>query len=405
MFYYCAKPQFEQERFVMGYKHQNLRIPGPTPVPPTVLLASAKPMINHRGPEFSPLMERITLRLKHFYQTKGDVLVFPSAGTGGMEAAIVNVLSPGDKVLGVTIGVFGDRFITIAERFGAEVIKLSFPWGRAAHPDLIEQLLSDNRDIKAVLITHNETSTGVTNDLAAIGEVMKKFPDVLYVVDAISGMAALPFKHDEWGVDVAISGSQKAWMIPPGLSMVSVSEKAWKAHQAAKMPRFYWDFSAAKKSLEKWQNPYTPPVSLLYALDESLSIMEEEGLENIMLRHQRIGEATRAGIRGLGLELFADPAHYSNAVTAVKAPEGMDGKLINTMLRDEYNVVIGGGQKDLAGRIFRIGHLGFVSLADILGVLAALEMVLPRLGVSITPWSGVKAAEESYAQALTGGKV
>jgi len=337
-------------------------------------------MINHRGPEFKALLAEIIAGLRPIFGTTGDIFIFPASGTGGMEAAIVNTLSPGDRVLAVSTGYFGDRFARIATDFGADVVHLTFPWGQAAAPEVVCSRLQADPQIKAVLLTHNETSTGVTNDVQAIATAIRKMGQdaerPLLIVDAISSFAALPLLADEWQVDIVVACSQKALMLPPGLAILSVSPRAWEAHSRARMPRHYWDFTAAKRSLEKGQTPYTPAISLLYGLAESLKMIHQEGLEAVYARHRRIGAMTRDGVRNLGLSLLADPAHVSDTVTAVMVPEGLDGKLLVSRLRQEHNVVVAGGQGPLEGKIFRIGHLGWVQESDILAVLQALEAVL-----------------------------
>ena len=358
---------------------QNLRIPGPTPCPEDVLQAQTRQMINHRGPEFARMLERVTASLKTLFQTKGDVFVLTGSGTGGMEAAIVNTLSPGDTVLSVSIGVFGERFAGIARTFGAEIIPLSFEWGRAADPDAVKKALDANPAVKAVLVTHNETSTGVTNDLEALAKVIKGAGKLL-LVDAISSLGSIDLPVDRWGCDVVVTGSQKGWMTPPGLAMVAVSPEAWKAHAEAKMPRFYWDFSRARSYLERGQTPWTPAVSTFYALDRALQDLVKEGLEAIVARHARIARFTRDGIKGLGLELFADERYASNTVTAVRAPGGDNANDLRKLLLNEYGIVLGGGQQRLDGKIFRIGHLGLCSEDDIRSVLDALREALPRVG-------------------------
>jgi aspartate aminotransferase-like enzyme len=354
-----------------------LRIPGPTPVPDEVLQAMAKQMINHRGPEFVQLLNDVTAKLKQIFQTKSDLLVLTASGTGGLEAAIVNTLSPGDKVLATSIGVFGDRFTKIAQQYGAETIPLSFEWGKAADIDAIRQALRAEPKIKAVMVTQNETSTGVTNDLASISSVVKEF-DKLLLVDAISGLGAIDLPVDDWHCDVTVTGSQKAWMVPPGLTMISVSEEGWRAHAEAKMPRFYWDFTKAKSSLEKGQTPWTPAVSIIFALQVALDMMLKEGLTNVVARHARVGKATREGIKSLGLSLFAEESHASNAVTAVAVPDGLDVKKLRKILKEEHQVVLAGGQQKLDGKIFRIGHLGWVTEKDIEAVISALKVALPQ---------------------------
>ena len=356
-----------------------LRIPGPTPVPDEVLQAMARPMVNHRGPEFAQALNDVTVKLKQLFQTKNDVFLLTGSGTGGLEAAIVNTLSPGDKVLSVTVGVFGERFASIAEQFGAEIIPLRFEWGKAADADAIRQALQAEPKIKAVLVTHNETSTGVTNDLASISSVVKEF-DKLLVVDAISSLGSIDLPVDDWHCDVVVTGSQKGWMVPPGLAMVSVNQEAWQAHSTARMPRFYWDFTKAKNYLERGQTPWTPVLSIVFALSVSLQMMLQEGLPNIIARQARIGKTVRDGVKSLGLSLFADEEYASNTVTAVAASDGLDIKKMRKILNEEYQIILSGGQQSLDGKIFRIGHLGWVTEDDVKAVISALKVVLPRAG-------------------------
>ena len=358
---------------------ENLRIPGPTPCPAEVLKAMGRQMINHRGPEFGRILNDVTDKLKRLFQTKHDVFVLTASGTGGLEAAIVNVLSPGDKVLSVSIGVFGDRFASIAQQFGAEVVPLKVEWGKAADPDAMRQALKANPDVKAVLITHNETSTGVTNDLASLSAAVKEF-DKLLLIDAISSLGSINLPVDEWHCDVTVTGSQKGWMVPPGLAMVSVSPEAWQAHAEAKMPHFYWDFTRAKNYLERNQTPWTPAVSIVFALEVSLDMLLKEGLSNIFTRHARIAQAARDGVKALGLSLFADEKHASNTVTAVAGSNGLDINKMRKIMREEHQIVLAGGQQRLDGQIFRIGHLGLVTEDDIKGVMSALKVVLPQAG-------------------------
>jgi len=358
---------------------EHLRIPGPTPCPDEVLQAMTKQMINHRGPEFQQIMQDITAGLKQVFQTQNDVFLLTASGTGGMEAAIVNTLSPGDKVLSVSIGVFGERFATIARQHGAEVIPLKFEWGKAADPDAVRRALQAEPKIKAVLVTHNETSTGVTNDLAAISSVVKEFGKLL-LVDAISSLGSINLPVDEWHCDVAVTGSQKGWMVPPGLAMVSVSQEAWQAHSEAKMPRFYWDFSKARSYLEKGQTPWTPAVSVVFALSTALEMILKEGLSAIIANQARVAKATRDGVKSLGLSLFADEDYASNTVTAVAATNGLDTKKLNKIMREEHHIVLAGGQQSLDGKIFRIGHLGWVTEDDIATVISALKVALPKAG-------------------------
>jgi len=358
---------------------EQLRIPGPTPCPPEVLQAMSRQMIDHRGGEFVKILNRVTDKLKQVFITKNDLFVLTGSGTGGLEAAVVNTLSPGDRVLAVSIGAFGDRFAKIANIFGADVVQLNFEWGKAADPEAIRKALQADPKIKAVLVTHNETSTGITNDMAAISSIVKGF-DKLLLVDTISGMSSIRCPVDEWHLDVAVSGSQKGWMVPPGLVFVSVSQEAWKAHATARMPRHYWDFAEAKRYLERGQTPWTPAVSIVFAMDVALDMMFKEGLSNIYARHAHVGKAARTGVKSIGLSVFGDEKHASDTVTAVTGSDKLDIKELRRILREEQKIVLGGGQGKLDGKIFRIGHLGLVTEENIRDVVAALKVALPRAG-------------------------
>jgi aspartate aminotransferase-like enzyme len=342
----------------------------------------AKQMINHRGKEFGELLGRITARLKESFQTKGDVFVLTSSGTGGLEAAVVNSMSPGDKALSLSAGVFGDRFATIAETFGADVTRLKFEWGTAVDIDEARKALDADPRIKVILSTHNETSTGLTNDLEAISGLARQY-DKLLLVDAISSLGCIDLPVDKWGCDVVVTGSQKGWMVPPGLAMISVNERAWQANSEAKMPRFYWDFKKAKDFLDKDQTPWTPAVSVFYALDVGLEMLAAEGLPNIFARHARLGQKTRDGVKALGLSLFADEKYASNTITAVKSPNGVDSKDLTGVMREDHGIILSGGQSTLAGKIFRIGHLGYVDDADIDQVFEALPKALTKVGYQV----------------------
>ncbi len=362
----------------------NLRIPGPTPVPPAVLQAMARPMIDHRGPEFAEILLRVTGHLKYFFQTSADILCYPASGTGAMEAAVVNLFSPGDPVAAITIGAFGNRFAKIAEAFGVNITRIEFPWGQAASTETVLERLAGISGLRGVLVTHNETSTGVTNDLKTLAAAIRaQHPDSVIAVDAVSSLSCVDLRMDEWDLDVVFTGSQKGWMVPPGLAMIGVSARAWEASKRAKLPRMYWDFAWAKRSLEKGQTPYTPPVSLFYALDVALQMMRNEGREAIFARHQAVGEYTRARARQLGLELLADPAFASNTVTALKVPAGIEVKALRKALREQDRVVIAGGQEQLEGKIVRIGHLGYVHQPDISATMDALEKHLAALGYQV----------------------
>jgi aspartate aminotransferase-like enzyme len=333
-------------------------------------------MINHRGPEFAKLIRDVTDKLKQLFQTGNDLYLLTCSGTGGLEAAIVNTLSPGDKVLSIEVGVFGDRFGSIARAFGAEVTPLKVEWGKAADAEEVRRALQSDPAIKAVLVTHNETSTGVTNDLESISKVVRELGK-LFLVDAVSSMGSVNLPVDEWHCDIAVTGSQKGWMVPPGMAMVSVSPDAWKANATAKMPRFHFDLARAKSYLEIGQTPWTPAVSIVFTLSVALDMMLKEGLHNIFARHARVGQAAREGAKSLGLRLFADEKYASNTVTAIAAGDGLDVKKLLQVMREEHQITLSGGQQSLSGKIFRIGHLGWVSEDDIKEVISALRVALP----------------------------
>jgi aspartate aminotransferase-like enzyme len=374
-----------------------LFIPGPTPITPEVQKALSSPMINHRGPEYEALQSEIIENLKKVFKTSNPVIVFPSAGTGAMEAAVVNFLSPGDKVICASIGVFGDRFASIAKAFGAEVVKLDFEWGKAIDPERLRECLDENPDAKALLMTHNETSTGVTNDLKEIKEAIGD-REILWIVDAISSLVAIDLPTDELGIDVVVGGSQKAFMIPPGLSFLCVSKRALEKTESAQMPRFYFDVKSMLKSMERNQTPYTPALPQLFALREALRQILEEGLGNVQRRHQLVGEAIRRGVKAMGLKLFGDEKYASNTVTAIYNPEGIDGRKLRSLLRTKFGVVLAGGQGAVQNTIFRIGHLGYVDVIDALVALSALEMGLKIMGYPVELGKAVREAEEFIAR-------
>ena len=373
----------------------NLRIPGPTSLPPSVREAGARQMINHRGPEFAGMLGRILSRMKPYFGTTSDVAILSCAGSGGLEAAVVNTLSPGDRVLGISIGSFGERIARIATVYGADVTKLSVEWGRAADTDEVREHLVANPGYKAVLLTHNETSTGVMNPVAELAAVIHEIqPDALIVVDSVSGLGAVPFQMDAWGVDVVVTGSQKAWMAAPGLAMVAASDRAWAAMETANMPRFYLDLRKHREAHALGETPWTPAIAVVYQVDAGLALMEAEGAEAIFARHETCASAARAGLEALGFELFADPAHYSRTVTAAKVPEGFDWKAINTAVKGE-GVILAGGQGPLTGKIFRLGHLGSVTLGEILDAIGVLEQVSIRFERPVEPGTGIAAAQQA----------
>jgi aspartate aminotransferase-like enzyme len=373
----------------------NLRIPGPTVLPPSVRTAGARQMINHRGPEFAAMLARILDGMKPFFGTTSDVAMITTAGSGGLEAAIVNTLSPGDRVLGVSIGAFGDRFAKIARIYGADVTKLDAEWGYAAAADEIRERLRSVPGTKAILLTHNETSTGVMNPIGELAAAIREeAPDALILVDSVSGLGAVPFEMDTWAVDVVVTGSQKAWMAAPGLAMIAASPRAWAAMEQATMPRFYLDLRAHREAAAGGETPFTPAIAVVFQVDEGLRLMQDEGAANIFARHEACAAATRAGLAALGFELFADERHYSRTVTAATVPEGLDWKAFNGALK-RRGVVLAGGQGKLTGKIFRVGHLGSVTLEEILGAISTLEIASLEAGRPVEPGSAVAAAQHA----------
>jgi len=375
-------------------------MPGPTNVPPQVALAGAQEMVGHRGALFKKKMTAITANIQQLLQTKNSVAILTSSGTGGMEAAVVNLLSPGDHALVASIGNFGQRFVKMLKKYEIETKVVTAEPGNAAEPAAVKAMLAKDTDkkIKAVFFQMNETSTAVLNNVKEIAKVVKAH-GALVVVDAISGFLAAELKTDEWGLDVVITGSQKAYMIPPGLAIVSVSKEALAVMKESKLPRFYFDLVAAVENSPE-QTPWTPAVGLILQLEEAVNMMMEEGLENIIQRHNLMKKATRAGIRALGLSLFVDDDKAASpAVTAVNAPGGIDAGKILTDMRDNYGLHMASGQGDLKGKIFRIGHLGYVDRKDLLATFACLEMTLSRLGANIEWGKGVQAVQDIFYQA------
>lgn len=377
-----------------------LMIPGPTPVPEAALLALAKHPIGHRTSEFSNLLAEVTQNLKWLHQTQSDVLMLTASGTGAVEAGMINFLSPGDRILVGCNGKFGDRWAEVGAAYNLQVEKITAEWGQPLDTQLFaEKLQADpEKQIKAVVITHSETSTGVLNDLQTINHHVKEHGEALIIVDAVTSLGAVNLPMDDWGLDVVASGSQKAYMIPPGLGFVAVSPKAWEAYKTAKLPRYYLDLGKYRKSTAKNTTPFTPPVNLIVALHITLGMMKEEGLAAIFARHQRLMNATRAGIQGLNLPLFAEDSFASPAITAV-SPDSVDSEQIRAILKKKFDIALAGGQDHLKGKIFRIGHLGFVSDRDILSVIASLEVALRELGYEgFTPGAGIAAAARVFTQ-------
>jgi aspartate aminotransferase-like enzyme len=343
-----------------------LMTPGPTPVPSEVLLAQARPMIHHRTPDFSAMLMECVEGLKYVFQTTNDVLIFGCSGTGAMET------------------------------YGLEVVDLRYEWTSVVDPGDVAQALQDNPDARGMVVTQSETSSGVLNDVEAIGKLVEGYPDCVLIVDSITGIGAVPCMTDAWNLDVVMTGSQKGLMLPPGLAAVSVSPKAWKAYERSTLPKFYFDWMPYKKNLDKETTPFTPAVSLIVGLVESIKMMREETIEGVIARHSRLAEATRRGCEALGMKLFAPPEGRGSAVTPVWVPEGVDGKQIVKIMKNKYGVTIAGGQDDYAGRIFRVGHLGYFGDFDIITTLAALEMTLAELGYDFERGAGIKAAEAVF---------
>ncbi len=374
-----------------------LMIPGPTPVPEQALLALAKAPIGHRSGDFSKIMADVTAKLKWLHQTTNDVLILTTSGTGAIEAGIINFLSKGDRVLVGDNGKFGERWVEVGQAYGLNVEVIKAEWGKPLNPeDFRVKLEADtNKEIKAVIITHSETSTGVLNDLATINRHVKAHEKALIIVDAVTSLGAMNVPIDELGLDVVGSGSQKGYMIPPGLGFVSVSPKAWEAYKTADLPKYYLDLGKARKDAAKNSTPFTTSVNMVMALQASLEMMHREGLENIFARHLRHRDATRAAIKALNLGLLASDDAASASITSVVPPEGLDAEKIRATIKKKFDIVMAGGQDHLNGKIFRIGHLGFVCDRDVLTAIAALEASIAALGyTNFTYGAGVKAAIE-----------
>jgi serine---pyruvate transaminase len=365
-----------------------LMTPGPTPVPPAVLAAMAAPVVHHRSPEFTPIFERTLSRLGEVYRTDGDVLMFTSSGTGAMESAVANLVSPGDRVVVMSAGSFGERWTALTRAYGAHVDELAYEWGQTPDPADLR-----GRDAKVVFLTHSETSTGVVADIRALAAVAKENGS-LVVVDAVSSLGAVPLETDEWNLDVVLSGSQKALMTPPGVAFASVSEAAYAAGSSS--PRFYFDWERVRAAQAKLDAVYTPAVSVITALDVALGILLDEGLDAAFERHIRLGRACRAGVKAMGLELFSPDDDSAAVVTAIRAPEGIDGTDVVKALLHDHGITIANGQGPLKGQIFRIGHIGYFDVFDITTALAAVELVLAELGADIERGVATARALEVY---------
>ena len=367
-----------------------LLTPGPTPLLPKVQEALSRPIIHHRTAEYRALFKRVLQGLQTVMRTTESVVLFTSSGTGAMEAAVGNLLSPGDRAVVLLGGKFAERWQHLCQAFGVTVVPIPVAYGDAVDPERVRQLLKQHPDVKAVFGTLCETSTGVVHDIQTIASIVPSTSAVL-VVDAISGLLADACQTDAWGVDVVVSGSQKALMLPPGLAFMSVSRKAWKLVDAATCPRFYFDLKLYRKALEEDDTPFTSSVSLVVALDEALKAILQDGVPTILQRCQTMAQATRAGVEAIGLSLFAK--RPANAVTAIKVPHGVDGKQLIKHIQDRYRVTLAGGQGEMTGKVFRIAHMGYISPFDLLVGLAAVELSLVELGYSLTPGDGLKAAQ------------
>ncbi len=372
-----------------------LMTPGPTPVPPQVLAAMAEPMIHHRAADFRKHYGECLARLKQVTCTESDVLLFTASGTGAFESAVVNLCAPGERVVAVTAGSFGDRWVKLAQAFGADVVQLKYAWGETPQAADLEAKLKEIGGAPVAFVVQSETSTGVVSDIEAFAKVAQAAGTTL-VVDAVSSLAAVPLEMDAWGVDVVISGSQKALMTPPGLGLAAVSQRAFEHASRVKQPRFYWDWEKTRAAQAKVDAPFTPAVSLVIGMNVALGMILEEGLETAFDRHVRLGRATRAGIKAMGLTLFSPDEDRSAVVTAVNSPAGIDSGDLNKILKDKYGVTIAGGQGDLKGKIFRIGHIGWFDLFDITTTLTAIEIALAELGADIVRGTAVNAAVAAF---------
>ncbi len=367
-----------------------LLAPGPTPIPPEVLQVMAQPIVHHRAPEYEALFADVRRDLRLLFQCKNEVLMFASSGTGAMEGAVVNTLSPGDQVVVVRGGKFGERWVEICEAYGVRVLPVDVPYGKSVDPAVVATVLKREPAVKAVFATHSETSTGAVHDVQALAAIVRDTPAIL-VVDAITSLGVMDLPMDTWGVDIVVAGSQKALMLPPGLAFAALSDKAWAVVPTARLPKYYFNFTAERKAIEKNQSAYTPAVSLVVGLRESLRLILAEGLPNVFARHDRLARATRAGVQALGLELFAE--YPGCACTAVKAPAGIEGGAIVKGFR-KRGITIAGGQGSMKGKIFRIAHMGYVDGFDVLTALGALEFVLAELGSPVKFGEGVRAAQQ-----------
>jgi aspartate aminotransferase-like enzyme len=377
-------------------KKYQLMAPGPTPVPSEVLLAMAQPMIHHRTPQYEALFVEVRAGLKKLFQTEADVLPLACSGTGAMEAAVVNTLSAGDTVAAIRAGKFGDRWVEICKAYGVKVIELAAPFGHSIPAERVAETLRTHKGVKAVLTQHSESSTGVLHDVRGYAAVTRA-TDTILIVDAVSSLGIAELPMDAWGVDLAVSGSQKGLMLPPGVAFCALGEKAWAAAKASTLPKYYFNLTEERKAVVKNEAHFTPAVSIIVGLREVLRMIETEGLRNVFKRHDRLARATRAGVEALGLELFAK-ATPSPALTAVAAPKGVDSEKIVAAYSKTHNITIAGGQGEMKGKVFRLGHMGYAAEFDVVVALAALEQVLSDLGQPVDFGASIGAAQKIFAE-------
>ncbi len=373
---------------------KRLFTPGPTPVPETVMLKMAEPIIHHRNPEFGEILTRVHQNLQYLFQTTQPVVVLTCSGTGGVESTFVSLFSPGDTIITANGGKFGERWVKMPKAYGLNVVELKIEWGKGATPEMIKTALAEHPEAKAVYVVHSETSTGTATDVKAIAKVIRENSNALVCVDGITAVGAHEMKFDEWGIDVCVTGSQKGLMIPPGLAFVALSQRAITAMETSTLPKFYFDLRRAVKSWQGNDTPWTPAVSLIIGVDAALVMLKEEGIENVWARHEKLANGIRAGVTAIGLKLFSDSASF--AVTPVWLPEGVEWKKFNKILKTKYGITIAGGQDDYAGKIFRLSHLGYYDEFDMVTMITALEMTLKECGYAFEVGTGVQAVITSF---------
>lgn len=380
-------------------KQSYLQIPGPTNIPDRILKELSNQQINHRGDKFKSLMIKSVEGLKEIFRTKNDILIFPSSGSGMLESSIVNLFSPGDTLLVSSTGVFSERVALIAESYGLNVIRIEKEWGKAIKAEDIKEALEKDKDkiIKGICLPQNETTSGVVNDIEGVSKVIKDIGHpALLLIDVVSSLASIPFENDNWNVDVAIGASQKGLMLPPGMGIVTVSKKAWKAVESSSLPKWYWNYKEVRDKMNMFQFPYTPPITIFFGLGESIDMIKEEGLENIWERHNLMATAVRNALYEMGLELLSEKGFESNTVTAVMLPEGISFEELSELMNSKYGVVLGGGLQKLFGKIFRIGHMGNINKLDIYSIMGALEMSLYELGYKVELGTASKIVSEIF---------